>query len=268
MFCAFLRQHCIPGCILGLNMETPESELLCFEYPKPRILETGSPSVDERWHVGTVCLWSLSPIPWGHLVVLFSILIIRLDILSPWGNFQVYQCRPHHVDWCWSSKGCGAPRRGGAWIILSFCWILSRHRPVSQELLSFQLKASNLKALSSYVSHFPRAGATRDPTEACSYGDCNRFQGKKMFSMQWHFTFLSPFSSSLLLTNNWEIETILFMILLIQDFEILGLGGAGENLVFSPQWRIPICISVLKKKTKQTLRWDFSWTILKIVSLI
>lgn len=35
--------------------------------------------------------------------------------------------------------------------------------------------------------------------------------------------------------NNWEIETVLFMVLLIQDFEILGLGGAGENLMFSPE---------------------------------
>lgn len=32
MFCAFLRQRCTPGCILGLNMEIPESELLCLEY--------------------------------------------------------------------------------------------------------------------------------------------------------------------------------------------------------------------------------------------
>lgn len=32
MFRAFLRQRCTPGCILGLNMEIPESELLCLEY--------------------------------------------------------------------------------------------------------------------------------------------------------------------------------------------------------------------------------------------
>lgn len=31
MFCAFLRQHCVPGCILGLNMEIPESELVYLE---------------------------------------------------------------------------------------------------------------------------------------------------------------------------------------------------------------------------------------------
>lgn len=30
-FCAFLRQHCIPGCILGLNMEIPVLALLYLE---------------------------------------------------------------------------------------------------------------------------------------------------------------------------------------------------------------------------------------------
>lgn len=42
------------------------------------------------------------------------------------------------------------------------------------------------------------------------------------------------------------------MALLIQDFEILGLGGAGENLgVFSRMMNPNLYISV-KKKTKYT----------------
>lgn len=32
-----------------------------------------------------------------------------------------------------------------------------------------------------------------------------------------------------------EIETILFKVLLIRDFDILGLGGSGENLMLSPE---------------------------------
>lgn len=43
------------------------------------------------------------------------------------------------------------------------------------------------------------------------------------------------------------------MVLLIQDFEIIDLGGAGENLMFLQSEESHLDISV-KKKTKQTLR--------------
>lgn len=78
MFCAFLRQHCIPGCILGLNMETPESELFYLEYPNPGVLGTGRrPSVARE--VAHKCSVSVVPfpsgallensiVPWDHLV--------------------------------------------------------------------------------------------------------------------------------------------------------------------------------------------------------
>jgi hypothetical protein len=59
---------------------------------------------------------------------------------------------------------------------------------------------------------------------------------------------------------HWKVERILSKVLINEDFEILGLGGAGEDLMHSPQWRVPICISVLRKQNRhldEILRDDF-----------
>lgn len=62
------------------------------------------------------------------------------------------------------------------------------------------------------------------------------------------------------------IETILFQVLLIRDFDILGLGGSGENLMLSAERRVLICISVLK--IKQHKNFEIFVDYFKNVSLI
>lgn len=44
-----------------------------------------------------------------------------------------------------------------------------------------------------------------------------------------------PVSPLPVANKEWGIETVLFKVLLSQDFKILDLGGARENLVFSPE---------------------------------
>lgn len=54
-----------------------------------------------------------------------------------------------------------------------------------------------------------------------------------------------------LLIKNQELETVLFKVLLIHDFDILGLVGL-ERAQCLLQAGVPVCISVLQRK--QTLR--------------
>lgn len=48
-------------------------------------------------------------------------------------------------------------------------------------------------------------------------------------------TLFFPVSPLPVANKEWGIETVLFKVLLSQDFKILDLGGARENLIFSPE---------------------------------